>query len=76
MIVTSLEQMEDIVSSRKDLSWDGWDIIKYTENKNALYAVDGEFHNGKWMKKKKFPLTENGWDLPTTIGTSNAKLEK
>ena len=76
MVVTSLEQMEDIVSSRKDLSWDGWDVVKYTESNNALYATDGEFRNGKWMKKKVYPITENGWSLPSMTGTRHAQLEK
>ena len=76
MIVTSLEQMESIVSSRSDLSWNGWDVVKHTESSNALYSVDGEFKGGRWMKKKVFPLTETGWSLPSMTGTSHAKLEK
>ena len=76
MIVTSLEQMEDIVSSRKDLCWNGWDVVKYTESSNALYSIDSEFRNGKWMKKKVFPITESGWNIPNITGTRHAQLEK
>jgi hypothetical protein len=76
MLVTSLEEMEHIVSSRGDLSWDGWDIVKYINNSNALYAKDSEFRDGKWMKKKVFPLTEDGWYLPNSIGREHVQVER
>lgn len=76
MIVNNLEQMEDIVSSRKDLSWDGWNVVKYSVSNNAMYSVDGEFKNGKWMKKKVFPLTETGWNILIVAGKNDAQLEK
>ena len=75
MLVTSLEEMEEIVRSRDDLEWDGYDIIKYTNSKNAMYGVDGIFRGGKWMKKKVFPLTEDGWYLPNIIGRVDAQVE-
>lgn len=67
MLVTSLEEMEQIVRSREDLSWDGWDVVKHTYANNAMYAKDGSFINGKWMKKKVFPLTEDGWSIPNSM---------
>lgn len=76
MIVTNLEQMENIVSSRKDLSWSGWDVVKHSVNSNAMYSVDGEFKNGKWMKKKTFPLTETGWNISISVGKNYAQLEE
>jgi len=75
MLVTSLEEMELIVHSRDDLSWDGWNVVKHTNSSNAMYAKDGLFKNSKWMKKKVFPLTENGWELPNTIGRDYAQVE-
>ena len=76
MIVTNLEQMETIVSSRKDLSWDGWNVVKQSTSSNAMYSVDGEFKGGKWMKKKVFPLTETGWNISIVAGKHDAQLEK
>jgi hypothetical protein len=67
--------MEAIVRNRQDLEWNGWDIVKYSNNSNAMYDVDGVFRNGKWMKKKVFPLTEQGWYLPNTIGRDYAQVE-
>lgn len=76
MVITSLDQMEKIVSSRSDLSWDGWDVVRHTENSNGMHSVDGEFKNNKWTKKKVFPITENGWNVPNVIGMNHAQLEK
>lgn len=75
MLVTSLEEMESIVASRSDLEWDGWNIVKFTASPNAMYSPDGVFYRGKWMKKKVFPLTEDGWYLPNTIGRVYAQVE-
>lgn len=75
MLVTNLEIMESIVRSRNDLDWIGYDIAKYTNSSNAMFDVDGVFRNGKWMKKKVFPLTEKGWYLPDSIGRDYARVE-
>lgn len=75
MLVTSLEEMESIVASRSDLEWDGWSVVKYSNSSNAMYAPDGVYHRGKWMKKKVYPLTEEGWYLPNSIGRVHAQVE-
>lgn len=75
MLVTSLEEMEAIVLSRGDLQWDGFNVVKYTNSDNAMYGVDGVFLNGKWMKKKVFPLTEEGWNLPNYFGREHVQVE-
>lgn len=75
MLVTSLEEMESIIRSRGDLEWDGYNVVKYTNSSNAMYGIDGVFRNGKWMKKKVFPLTEEGWNLPNYFGREYAQVE-
>lgn len=75
MLVTTLEEMEQIVKSREDLVWDGWNVVKYTNSSSAMFSVDAEFRHGKWMKKKVFPLTEDGWHLPNFIGRVDAQVE-
>lgn len=75
MLVSSLEKMEKIVASHKELVWDGWDVVRYSESHNAQYSISGAFHNGTWMKKKVFPLTEQGWHLPNNIGSVYAQVE-
>ena len=75
MLVNSLDKMERIVSSRTDLAWDGWDVVRYNQGHNAQYATSGVFRDGQWMKKKIFPLTEQGWHLPNNIGSGHAQVE-
>jgi hypothetical protein len=76
MLVTDLQQMEQIVFSQGDLEWEGWDVVKYTESPNALFTTDGTFRQGKWMKKKVFPLTEKGWHLPKSMGREYAQVSR
>jgi hypothetical protein len=76
MLVTDLELMEKIVASRKDLEWDGWDVVRYSNHSNAIFHKNGAYRNGKWVKKNIFPLTEDGWHITNTIGKINEQLEK
>lgn len=72
MLVSNLQYMEDIVAQRNDLDWLGWDIVKYSKSSSAIFSPDGIFRNGEWYKRKIFPLTEIGWDIPNSIGRKNA----
>ncbi len=67
MLIKSLEQMEAIVKSNKDLSWDGWDVISLTPAKSGMMSKDGVQINGAWFSKTRFILTENGWEIPNKI---------
>lgn len=75
MLVTTEEEMQHIIDSRGDLEWDGWNVVKYTRSNGAVYSNEGCFKNGIWMIKKVFPLTEQGWFLPNTIGRVDAQVE-
>jgi hypothetical protein len=68
--------MESVVSSNKELAWDGWNVIKDTKNPNAMFKKNGVFKNGEWFKRDTFPITENGWNIPNKIGIKNEKLER
>lgn len=68
MLVTSLNEMEQIVSYRPDLEWDGWNVVHYKKNDAAQFTVDGAFKNGQWYKKNIFQITENGWSIPNYMG--------
>lgn len=76
MLVTSLETMEKIVNTRNDLSWDGWNVVKHSKDNNAMFHKDGVFRNGSWMKKRVFPITEDGWNIPNNIGRGHGQVEK
>lgn len=75
MFITNLSKMESIVDSSKDLSWIGWDVVKYTPSHNAMFSPDGVYREGKWYKKKTFPITETGWNIPDSIGKRYAQME-
>ena len=75
MLVTTEQEMQEIMNSRDDLEWDGWNVVKYTKNKNAMYSTDGAYVRGVWMKKRVFPLTQDGWYLPNYIGRVDAQVE-
>jgi hypothetical protein len=68
--------MESIVSKRNDLGWDGWNIVKYTTSSSAIFSADGALKDGAWVKRKIFPITENGWEVPKSIGEPHAAMER
>lgn len=67
MLVTDLDAMEKVVCSRTDLEWDGWDVVKYTKSANAYSSPDGVLRDGQWYKRKRYPLTEEGWNVPNSL---------
>jgi len=75
MLVTTEEHMQSIISSRKDLEWEGWNVVKYTKSNSAMFSADGCIKGGQWMNKKVFLLTEHGWNLPESIGRKYAQVE-
>lgn len=40
--------------------WNGWDIVKWTENSNGFTQKNGMFRNGKWGHAITVPLQSNG----------------
>jgi hypothetical protein len=76
MLVTDLEHMESIVDQRKDLEWDGWDVVKYIKSEKAIFSSDGVYRNGSWFIRKLFPITEKGWTIPNSMGRDNELLER
>lgn len=76
MLVNNLNKMESIVDASADLEWDGWNVVRYTSSPNAMYSEDGAYRNGAWYKKRVFPITEDGWHIPHSIGKRNAQMER
>ena len=67
MFITSLSQMEQLVDSRPDLEWDGWDVVRYKKNNNAQFHKNGVFRKGSWYDKSVFPLNNSGWSIPNRM---------
>ncbi len=74
MYITDLEQMEEIVESRDDLIWDGWNVVKLSKKPSAIYSKSGLFRNGEWFEGKVFTPTEKGYDIPAYLGRLNAQV--
>jgi hypothetical protein len=50
----------------KGFYWDGWNIIKWTENPNGFNKKNGAFRNGKWGFIVRIPLQSSGtWKVLT-----------
>jgi hypothetical protein len=47
-------------NSRIGFFWDGWDIVKWTENENGFTQKNGMFRNNKWGHSMKIPMTNSG----------------
>lgn len=53
-----------VVDSNRNLFWDGWDIVEWKPNRDALYKKNGMFRNGRWGVAKRFTPGSNGWKVP------------
>lgn len=67
MLVTSLEQMEDLVRKNRSLRWDGWDVVFFYQSPTAWSSKHGSFYRGNWYMNKRFKLTESGWHIPEKL---------
>ena len=65
MIVASLEQMEQIVSKSKFLSWNGWSVVETYPSDKGRSSVNGSYKNNKWNLVKTFEPSRNGWEIPS-----------
>ena len=63
MLITNLQKMEKIVSSNKDLFWDGWDVVHIKPSSTAMFKNNGAFINGSWFIKTVYSLNRNGWNI-------------
>jgi hypothetical protein len=67
MFIKTIEEMNKIVSENKELSWDGWTVVKSFKSDKAKTSKDGKLINGIWHIQQRFEPTENGWSIPEKI---------
>lgn len=67
MIVTDLEQMENIVSKNKNLYWDGWVVVNRYKSDKAKTSKYGIYFKNDWYMSKRFEPSRNGWDIPERL---------
>lgn len=73
MLITSLDQMEQIVNDNHSLRWDGWTVVNYTKSPTAWTKSNGAFLNGKWYTTNRYEPNQAGWELPNRFVSKNAQ---
>lgn len=73
MQITSLDKMEEIVNSNKDLYWDGWTVVNRYRSKKASTSKNGVYSNQTWFIDKRFEPNRNGWDIPERFVLGHAQ---
>lgn len=63
----TLDQAEQLVQSRNDMFWDGWEFIHTSEYpaNAAILRKDTIYRNGKWHIAKRYPLSDEGTYIVT-----------
>jgi hypothetical protein len=64
MNVSSLDKMEEIVTTNKSLSWDGWTVLESKTDDAAWMKVNAALINNKWHRVNRYEPNENGWTIP------------
>jgi hypothetical protein len=64
MIIKTIEEMEKIVSSNKELFWDGWTVVKRYPSDKAKTSKHGVLVKGVWHIEQRFEPTSQGWEMP------------
>lgn len=69
MKISDMDQMEEIISSRKNLSWDGWDVVYLAQDDYGEYLPDGFFdrETKKWYRKSVYKYEADGWNIPDSV---------
>lgn len=69
MLITDLEQMEEIVNKNNNLSWDGWDVVFLAQDDYAEFLHEGYFDKqaNKWYRKTIYSCGSNGWEIPDSV---------
>jgi len=63
-ITIDYDSAHRLVTSRKNLFWEGWTIIDWTPNDEAFYKKNGMFRNGRWGIAKRYEPNGIGWSVP------------
>lgn len=65
--ISSLDEMENIVSLNRRLSWDGWTVLHTYPNPVGWRDNRGVLIRGKWHTQQRFEITETGWEIPKKL---------
>jgi hypothetical protein len=73
MQITSLDKMEEIVNSNKELYWDGWEVVHRYMSDKAKTSKHGVYFKGSWYMSRRFEPSRNGWDIPERFVVGHAQ---
>ena len=61
LVELTYDKANKFVEKTKHLGffWDGWTMIKWTENDNGFMQKNGMYRNGKWGHAMRIPMTDN-----------------
>jgi hypothetical protein len=65
MLIKTLEEAEQIVSTYKELSWEGWNILETIPNPAGYSSKSGVFVNNKWNMRTRYIIKDGGWHVPS-----------
>lgn len=63
MLINNLDKMEKIVSSNKNLYWDGWNVIHIKPSSTAMFQNNGIFIKDSWYTKTTYSPDRDGWNI-------------
>jgi hypothetical protein len=64
MRISSIQEMEKIVESNPNMSWDSWSVLILTDD-DGYYTKNGIFKDGKWKTQYVYNMSEYGvWNIP------------
>jgi hypothetical protein len=70
MIIKTIDEMEKIVSSNKELFWDGWTVVKRYPSDKAKTSKHGVLIKGVWYIEQRFEASELGWEIPGKLNAN------
>lgn len=60
------EKQANNLVKRKNIWWDGWDLMFWYPSNNADLRKQGAFRNGKWGIQTRVPVNQEGkWEVLT-----------
>lgn len=64
VLVDDYDIAHKVVNRSNNLFWDGWTIVEFKPNQDAVTYKNAMFRKGKWGITKKFEPTRDGWMVP------------
>jgi hypothetical protein len=66
MVVLDYDSADEFVDNKRNLFWDGWDIVHWKPNPNSYTNKKALFRNGRWGFANRFSVRDDGtWRIPT-----------